>query len=51
VALRDLWRKVTRRGKDDKETDLRPQRDRLGVQSDGIVNTPPKSPGLEKPKY
>jgi hypothetical protein len=51
VAVRDLWRKVTRRGRDENQIDLRPVRDTLGVQSDGIVNSPPKSPGLEKPKY
>jgi hypothetical protein len=50
MALRDLWRKLTRRRGDvNKEPDLRPAHDKLpGL--DHFVQ-PPKSTGLDKPKY
>jgi hypothetical protein len=50
MALRDLWRKRTRRRADDnKELDLRPARDRLPALDKWVQ--PPKPTGLDKPKY
>jgi hypothetical protein len=52
VALRDLWRKLTRRRVDDKEFDSRPTRDK--VRAAGALDhfvQPPKPTGQDKPKY
>ena len=49
MALRDLWRKLTRRRAEDKELDLRAARDKLPAL-DHFVQ-PPKPTGLDKPKY
>jgi hypothetical protein len=52
MALRDLWRKLTRRGADDKELDRRPTRDKVEAAGnlDHFVQ-PPKPTGQDKPKY
>jgi hypothetical protein len=52
VALRDLWRKLTRRRVDDKEFDSRPTRDKVRAAGglDHFVQ-PPKPTGQDKPKY
>jgi hypothetical protein len=52
VALRDLWRKLTRRRVDDKELDSRPTRDKVRDAGglDHFVQ-PPKPTGQDKPKY
>ena len=50
MALRDLWRKLTRRRADDnKEPDFGSARDKLPAL-DHFVQ-PPKPTGLDKPKY
>jgi hypothetical protein len=52
VALRDLWRKLTRRRVDDKEFDSRSTRDKVRAAGslDHFVQ-PPKPTGQDKPKY
>jgi hypothetical protein len=50
MALRDLWRKLTRRRAEDKEPDLRPGLDKLPATGH-FVQPPPPPPGQDKPKY
>ena len=49
MAIRDLWRKLTKRRATDKEIDLRPERDKIPAL-DHFVQ-PLKPQGLKKPKY
>jgi hypothetical protein len=49
MAVRDLWRKLTRRRKGDDEFDLRPNRDKLPAV-DHFVQ-PPRPVGQDKPKH
>jgi hypothetical protein len=49
MALRDFWRKLTRRRAEEKEVDLRPTRDKQPAL-DHFVQ-PPKPVGQDKPKY
>jgi hypothetical protein len=46
MAVRDLWRKLTRRRAEEKELDLRPARDKL-PPVDYFVQ-PPKPTGLDR---
>jgi hypothetical protein len=50
MALRDLWRKLTRRRAGDKELDTRPGLDKIPA-IDHFVQPPPPAPGQDKPKY
>ena len=50
MALRDLWRKLTRRRAEDKELDTRPGLNKLPATGH-FVQPPPPPPGQDKPKY
>jgi hypothetical protein len=50
MALRDLWRKLTRRRTGDKELDTRPGLDKIPA-IDHFVQPPPPAPGQDKPKH
>jgi hypothetical protein len=50
MALRDLWRKLTRRRAEDKELDTRPGLNKLPATGH-FVQPPPPAPGQEKPKH
>jgi hypothetical protein len=51
MAIRDLWRKLTRRA-DDKEPDVGHERDLRSDLPSGLAKgmTPSSTPGQEKPK-
>jgi hypothetical protein len=50
MALRDLWRKLTRRRAEDKQLDTRPGLNKLPATGH-FVQPPPPPPGQDKPKY